>query len=388
MCVFLPAKLRNFGRIAKQHPRAEIFVTLWLHSSLQALIVHLIMKERVHYFDFLNIIACMAMLNLHHNGVSHEFSTEPWWPQALIVEVICYWAVPVFFMLSGATLMGYRARYSTADFFKARFKRTFIPFILWSIVWGAFLYMKQKNTIDNFDPSPAIGSLKWWVAGILYTKFQGVYWFFIPLFGLYLLMPMLSSLKNPRRVAIYLASLIFVVTGLVNPLLVLAQWPPVGAAQNAMAGPVMFALLGCIIMDTKVSSKWLWALSIATIGCFVFRYWHIYHFSGIDGKLNELLYDYYYFTSVIPAVTVFALVKEKFPIKIGPSTAKVLKTLSACSLGIYLLHMAVMFGEERLGVDRYSLYYRGVMFFVNYLLCFVIVYLTKKVPFLGKYIFP
>ena len=41
---------------------------------------------------------------------------------------------PVFFMLSGATLMEYRRRYDTATFLKKRVARTVVPFVAWSLI--------------------------------------------------------------------------------------------------------------------------------------------------------------------------------------------------------------------------------------------------------------
>lgn len=65
-------------------------------------------QKRVAYFDLLNICAALAVVFLHCNGNVHVFSDSLAWKQALIIEVCMYWAVPIFFMLSGANLMGYR----------------------------------------------------------------------------------------------------------------------------------------------------------------------------------------------------------------------------------------------------------------------------------------
>lgn len=200
------------------------------------------MKERVYYFDFLNVIACMAMLALHHNLIVHNYSADSSWWQALIVEVVCYWAVPVFFMLSGATLMRYRERYSTREFFVHRFRRAVVPFVVWSLIWVALQYVTGKDTdLSLFHIAD----------GIIHTTYQPVYWFFIPLFGIYLLMPVLSMLREYRRVLIYLAVLIFIVTGVVDPLLSWGGVAPVKSMQNAMAGPILFAVLGFLYKETR-----------------------------------------------------------------------------------------------------------------------------------------
>lgn len=75
------------------------------------------MGKRVVYFDVLNILACFCVICLHCNGIVHTYTQTSAWAQSLAVEVICYWAVPIFFMLTGATLMNYRSKYDTKTFF-------------------------------------------------------------------------------------------------------------------------------------------------------------------------------------------------------------------------------------------------------------------------------
>ena len=78
-------------------------------------------NSRIIYLDILNIIACIAVLYLHCNGGVHSFSNTRLWKECLIIEVLCYFAVPIFVMLSGATLLRYRERYSTKIYFYKRY---------------------------------------------------------------------------------------------------------------------------------------------------------------------------------------------------------------------------------------------------------------------------
>lgn len=78
-------------------------------------------KKRLLYIDILNIIACMCVIFMHCNGIAHQYSDTTAWRQSMVIETIAYWAVPVYFMISGATLMDYRDKYLTRVFFKKRF---------------------------------------------------------------------------------------------------------------------------------------------------------------------------------------------------------------------------------------------------------------------------
>lgn len=86
------------------------------------------------FIDIMNILACISVVCLHHNGLVHTYYDTPGWRQSLVVECVFYWAVPIFFMITGATLMNYREKYSTKEFFKKRFVRTVIPWLFWSAV--------------------------------------------------------------------------------------------------------------------------------------------------------------------------------------------------------------------------------------------------------------
>ena len=80
-------------------------------------------NARVIYFDILNIIACLAVVFLHCNGGVHGFSNTRLWKEYLVIEVVCYFAVPIFIMISGATLMQYRKRYTSKQFFLKRIEK-------------------------------------------------------------------------------------------------------------------------------------------------------------------------------------------------------------------------------------------------------------------------
>lgn len=57
------------------------------------------------YLTLLNVLSAFSVVFLHTNGCFLHFSTERYWFTANIIESIFYFAVPVFFMISGATLI-------------------------------------------------------------------------------------------------------------------------------------------------------------------------------------------------------------------------------------------------------------------------------------------
>ena len=101
------------------------------------------------YISVLNCIACLGVIFLHANIIFWGHPTGFLWTSANFIETFFYWPVPVFFMISGATLMNYRKRYSTIEFLKKRISKTVVPFLFWSIVAGLFMAKITKTPIDR-----------------------------------------------------------------------------------------------------------------------------------------------------------------------------------------------------------------------------------------------
>ena len=77
--------------------------------------------NKEYYIDTLTILSCIAVVYLHANGIFWTHPSGRLWLTSNVIESFFYFAVPVFFMISGATLLEYRQRYSTLTFIKKRF---------------------------------------------------------------------------------------------------------------------------------------------------------------------------------------------------------------------------------------------------------------------------
>lgn len=338
-------------------------------------------ERRVVYFDVLNVLACIAVLALHHNGIVHWFKVNTVaWKQALIFEVLFYWAVPIFFMLSGATLLNYREKYSTYLFFSKRVTRAVIPFLLWS-----FILLFHSWYVDKFPYK----NLQEVINAIFQTKllYGEIYWFFIPLLSLYCLIPVLSLLKDNKKILWYIVSLMFV-THSVLPLflnMLGIKWNQ--QLSFPMMGYVIFLILGYLLSKTNLEKKHRIIIYSLAILCVIYRYIGTYHFSLLNGKLDRFLFGYVHFHSVILAVAVFIFVKEISNRKIILRNFKIISFLSSCSLGVYLIHKFVMGYELNfLRLKSDDIIWRTFGIAITYFVCVGIVFLIKKIPFLGKHI--
>lgn len=157
-------------------------------------------RKRIVYFDVLNVLACLCVVGMHCNGAVHAFSDSSVWRQSLLVDVLAYWAVPVFVMLSGATLMNYRRRYSTKVFLKRRFLKTGVPLVIWTVFF--YVFYRTRGTI-------AWTGWRAFSNSVINFSIVPVYWFFPPLFMVYLSLPVLSLLVQNRKILWYMTVLAF-----------------------------------------------------------------------------------------------------------------------------------------------------------------------------------
>ena len=215
------------------------------------------MKENRSYqpaLDVMNIVACIAVIAMHMNGAVWSFSYERYWLTSLIIECVCFWAVPVFFMISGATLLDYRTRYTTREYFQKRLGRTGVPFLFWSVVsifWAVFV-------THGLEPD-VLKSAPLFLDAVLNTRGLSIYWFFPPLFALYLAIPFLSLIpqENRETACRYGIAASFVTTACLPLLCSLA-----GIAYNSAlnmpvngGGMVIFLLIGYYVTHYPISKQ-------------------------------------------------------------------------------------------------------------------------------------
>lgn len=282
---------------------------------------------RVLYFDFLNVISCISVVCMHSNSYFHSFVKDDWWWLRVLVEVICYFAVPVFFMLSGANLLGYRQRYSTETFFRKRLLKAFVPFLIWSVLFYCLYWFnggssQWNEVLENFMNGK-----------IPYTN----YWFFIPLFLLYLFIPFLSVMvtKISQKLMILLIVLLILFQSVLPMLysMVDIQFDfslPIG-------GYVVYALLGYYIAQSNIEKnrKILYVVGFLAIISLSVRYILLYN---SDYK-EPILFTYFGLYAIIPAIFMFLSAKRLLTSDgIGFRYSSLWTNLSRRSYGVYLIH--------------------------------------------------
>lgn len=320
------------------------------------------MDRRINYFSFLNVLSCFFVCAMHHNGIMHSLLYDKVWAQAYIVNVFGSFAVPVFFMLSGATLLDYRDKYSTKEFLRRRFKKVFVPFVVWQIIWFLICVLIQGK--QEF--------MSWagFVDGFVNCRFQRTYWFFVPLFLLYALIPVLSVIVQRKHLLQYSIALLAVMQSFMLPLLGVLDITPNESSLNGAFLPVLYAMTGYYLHKYDLSRKQEVSIYTTTLLLFLVELF--------VWKIDYDAVGYYTgagLTTVLYSSSVFLLAKRFVS---GRSFVDWDK-LSSCSFGVYLVHMVVIYAEKRtlfylFGLGEESFVWRIPMIIVTYLICLLLVY--------------
>lgn len=333
-------------------------------------------KKRIQYFDVINVISCFSVVALHCNGYVHQLDhTDSLWWLHVLIEVLFYNAVPLFFMLSGATLVGYHKKYDTKTFFKKRIRKTVIPFIFMSACFSLlFIYTKYgEDSWINIGKTVIIGI----VTG--YVPFT-TYWFFIPLFLLYAFMPFISVMMEQltHKQQGMLMLLLFILQSCVVPIFCLSNRGHM--AYEFMQGLpicnfVIYILLGYFISHNPVekNNRFMIACAILTAFLMFGRYTLVYNLTTHD----DIAFNYTAAYAVVPSATIFMLAKKFCHGKLGGGI--VTESLSRRSFGVFLIQQFVIIVMFRY-IDNKSLA-ALLMIPIVYLLCVLIVYVVQKIKF-------
>lgn len=337
-------------------------------------------KERNLTFDVLNVLAIIGVITLHHNGLVHSYKPGPGWVQSLVFECLFYCSVPIFMMLSGANLLGYKERYDTKTFLKKRLTRVAIPWLFWAAVFLAWrLFLLKDYALEAPYWKSALDA-------ILNSKSTSVYWFFPALIACYLAMPVLSSLRNNRRILWYIVIINFLFHSCKPAIQYFldVKWSidaPLGSSL------LIFVVLGYLLTTKPPEKKDRRILYILGAAGVLLRFFYTWYFSAKNGMTDTSIKGYAMFHSVFYAAAAFVALCQVNWNKILPGwLKKILPDLSACSFGIFLIHRFIMHYEQQiLGLGNGSWAWRLVFIPVTYAVTLGVVWVIRKIPG-GKWI--
>ena len=339
------------------------------------------------YIDFASVICAITVVILHTNGCFWTFSaTESYWPSSNVVENLFYCAVPVFYMISATTLVDYRERYDTGTFFKKRAVKTLIPYLFWSIM-GLLLKIFFLNWVTLEEVTPAYVLTRLGEGSLI-----GVYWFFIPLFSIYLCIPLFAAVPEElrKRLFTYIAVAAFIVCSLI-PFVISIFNLQITTSLTVYVGAeyLIYVPIGYLLSHYEIKPAVrgvLYALGVAGLLMMILG---TYVLSMAAGTVIDTYKGYTNVPCILFSVAVFLFYQQ-----VGNRVMrvrwvrKVIGFLREYTFSLYLLHwFLIQIYVARCYPDIYTVFYRLVLPFPIIAIIIVIAFIVKKIPVI-KHLLP
>ena len=291
--------------------------------------------DRAHfgYIDILRIISTLGVIAIHMPYFANIQCCE--WrrdlPMAALNSIVRF-AVPIFFMISGACNLN-RSDFSFPKLFR-KVGRLLLILFCWSTLYAAIAFFSEKETYGEF----------------FYRILTGHYhlWFMYALILFYLFIPLLDWMMKEKNRFIYGTALI--VLAMYLPMLTEISGSTallrIGEAVDNMHIPqysgYMFYFMAGYFLHKKsfpgVARKVIYCAG--SIGCLLTIFLTICFSQG--HKYNQEFFRYQNPAILLWASAIFLWVRYSTPTELSAKSCRCLALLGSATLGIYLAHPLIL----------------------------------------------
>lgn len=340
------------------------------------------MEKKKFYITVLNVLSCLGVILLH-TSTFWNFSKTRGWVAANCIESVFYFAVPVFVMISGATLIDYGERYTTKEYFVKRIKKTVIPFIAWSIISVFFaLYCGSKVSLK---PIAIINA-------VINCQYMSIYYFFLLIFGVYLSIPVIGCIEKGKRKGIFMY--VIISTFVVNSILpLISRLSNGGIAHNGnfqvyvCGGYLIYVFIGYYIDNYDISKNVKKLIYLLGILGLLIHFGGTWYFSFKNNTVDTVLKGYTSVPCVLYSAAIFLAIKNVNFDKVPKLFIKVISFFDGQTFGIYLIHMFVIRLMSKWFHIAPQRFVSNVVFaFVVFVLSALVVKGMQKIPFVRRII--
>ena len=346
---------------------------------------------RIYAFDIMRIIAICAVVMIH---ISAEFVNA--FPNGTfdfvcgnILNSLSLFAVPIFFMISGALMLNEDKKVTTRKILYSACNM-FVLLVTWNI-----LYSVAYNVIKPIVFNETIS-----LTAIMHTIINGHYhmWYLFVLIGLYLITPILRLFikkENSHLIGNYLVlSIIVCFCGsFINEFLnifLLKDNVVLNYLSNYRLDYIyeylIYYILGWYMLNVEIKKPSRVLIYISgLLGLFAAFSCTQVFFNSSENAINYF-YSNDSLSVFLYSIAIFTFLQNYFNNNTLPVNRFILK-LSNLTFGVYLIHPVFLFGFKIIcNKMNCSLFEIFVIFFGAVIASFISVYILSKIPVLKKLI--
>lgn len=348
------------------------------------------MKTRLEYINWIRAIATISVVVLHvasNNWYGYVGSAN--WNVFTCYLAATRFSVPIFVMISGVLFLRKEYSISVKRLYLHNIGRMLVFLVFWHVVYQVY------NTLVAGE-SLGVQSFVNIVKNLLNGQTQVHLWFVYMIIGIYMICPIFKIFVThaSKQMIEYFLLLFFVMGCLPNFLGSFGYESLNMIATNlnklsisTASGYIGYFILGYYLETYPLQKRkriMVYALGIASLVLTIFL---TYHKSVSAGTYIETYLGYTMPNVFIMSVAVFVWFKS-LDYKDG-IVQRIIKLISDNSLGIYGIHMLIVFLFWRCGLDTFvlpgiisvPLISLAIVVISLLLICFI-----KKIPLIGKYI--
>ena len=304
-------------------------------------------NPRLFWIDLIRATATFMVVFLHSAApvvVDPKKVPLKNWMISNIYDSSVRTCIPLFFMISGALLIIKNEQIK--EYFGKRIRKVVVPLLMWSIffvLWNAALRNNWHTNLEDWT-------------SILYKPSNYHLWFFYPLLGIYLVIPIVRNIlqKNTESTNFWILLFWFVTS---------AELPFIGYYISSiikgydliLLNFLGFAILGYYLSKIKITKKgFLASIVIFIISVLVTAIGTYYLTKRNEFILDDSLYEFFTINVILAAGSLFIFFRH-----LGSTVSSLkdsfvgvlINEINKKSLGIIFIHPVFIFllSKDRLG---------------------------------------
>ena len=300
-------------------------------------------STNIQWLDTLRALATIGVIVTHATSplVNMNFlkNMQFWWV-GNVAESFVRFPVPLFLMLSGATLLG--KEYPLGEFYKKRVMRVLVPFIFWMVAYWIF---RWSMLLPSLQPKTVSTIFNWAVDLFLKEGISKHFWYIYMILFIYLFLPFLGKAireLNNRTILFILLGWALLFSLCRNLPINSYNWTE--NYHYKLLG--YFLYTGYLVLGYYFTKIDLSTITIKYAAAFAFALTVLaaaissYVFKTDTHKIYQSIYGFQVINTIIQSASIFLIFKN---IKINNNTiSRIQSTISNYSYGIYLVHIIIL----------------------------------------------